>query len=232
MVKKGNFEGSNILPEAYIKKASTLQNRNDNDYEQDYYLSGDGFRWRLKSSYGHFKVEHGGNNFGFSSEMLYFPFEGIGIVVLTNENLSLLPYIVADIIVKRLFELEPENEYPTVVAEIYKPNPKSKGLNKEKLPLQPLENFVGTYSAKGFGIVEVIKEGHELFTIIPTYKFQLEHLNYNRFFLKGTSDFVEPFSPVFTSKFIHDTSGKINLLEIYSQKEPIKFEKKLKESEK
>jgi hypothetical protein len=64
-----------------------------------------------------------------------------------------------------------------------------------------------------------------LFAILPTYKFLLEHLNYNSFFFKGTMDFKEPFSPEWTIKFIDDTRGEITVLELHSQKEPIEFVK-------
>jgi CubicO group peptidase (beta-lactamase class C family) len=224
-LNNGDFEGLNVIPTAYVKKATVLQNSDGSDYEKEAFLFGNGFGWRLRSSYGYFRVEHGGNNFGFSSDMMLFPFEGIGIVVLTNQNLSSLPYMIADNIVKRLFELEPEAKYPTVITDIYKPNPERKGLNKDTLPTHPLEDFVGAYFAKGFGKIEVIKEGTKLFAILPTYKFLLEHLNYNSFFFKGTMDFKEPFSPEWTIKFIDDTRGEITVLELHSQKEPIEFVK-------
>lgn len=225
-LNNGVFEGNQVLPQSYVQKAMTLQNISEGGYEKDAFLFGDGFGWRLRSSYGHFRVEHGGNNFGFSAELMMFPFDKIGIVVLTNQNLSLLPFMVADAIVQRMFELDREIEYPVKVDEVYRPALDNKGLNTAKLPSHPLKDYQGTYYAKGYGEIEIIKKEEELFAQLPTYRFKLEHLNFNSFYFKGTSDFKEPYSPEFTVKFEVDTEGSVFALKMYSQKKPIDFIKK------
>jgi hypothetical protein len=222
-LNNGYFKGDVVLPESYVKNAMTLHNIGDDIYEKDAFLFGDGLGWRLRSSYGHYRVEHGGNSFGFSSELIMFPFEKIGIVVLTNQNLSLLPYMVADIIVRRLFQLDRAVEYPISVEEVYKPELKSKGLNKEKMPTHSLNDYEGNYMAKGYGEITIIKVGDGLFAKFPTYGFKLEHLYHNSFYLKGTEDFDEPYSPEFTVKFNYNPQGKIATLQLYSQEEPIDF---------
>lgn len=219
----GNFKGKGVLPEAYVKKATTLQNISTSDYERDAYLFGDGFGWRLRSSYGHFRVEHGGNSFGFSTELMMFPFEKIGVVVLTNQNLSLLPYMVADAIVRRLLQQDPMGEYPVKVDEVYRPALKSKGVDHERQPSLPFDAYPGHYAAKGYGEIEILEKGDGLYAKFPTYLFKLEHLNFNSFYLKGTKDFDEPYSPEFTVKFTLGTNGKVDALKLYSQKDPIDF---------
>jgi len=225
-LNNGDFEGKEVLPQRYVKEATTLQNISHGNYEKDAFLFGDGFGWRLRSSYGHYRVEHGGNSFGFSSELIMFPFEKIGIVVLTNQNLSLLPFVVADTIVRRLFQIATDIEYPVKVDEVYRPASKSKGLNEEEPPTHSLEDYEGIYYANGYGKIEVIKTAGGLYANFPTYTFKLEHLNYNSFYLKGTSEFKEPYSPEFTVKFTVDTEARIDALNIYSPKEPIEFVKK------
>lgn len=222
-LNNGYFQEEAVLPESYVKNAMTLHNIGDDNYEKDAFLFGDGLGWRLRSSYGHYRVEHGGNSFGFSSELMMFPFEKIGIVVLTNQNLSLLPYMVADIIVRRLFQLETTIEYPISVEEVYKPELKSKGLNKEKMPTHSLNDYEGNYMAKGYGEISIMKVDDGLLAVFPTYDFKLEHLYYNSFYLKGTEDFNEPYSPEFNVKFNYNPQGEISTLQLYSQKEPIDF---------
>ena len=223
-LNNGVYKNSQIIPKEYIKKATTLQNSNEGNYEKNAFLFGEGFGWRLRSNYGHFRVEHGGNTYGFSSDLVLFPFENIGIVVLTNQDNSLLPYMIVDTITRRLFNINPEPNYPVNVKELYKPKP-YKQFNKDKMPTHPLNSFCGAYEAKGFGRIDIVKENGKLYAILPTYKFQLEHLNYNSFFLKPTKEFKDVFNPQFNIQFTNNVKGKITLLKMYSQKEPIEFNK-------
>lgn len=226
-LNKGNFKGQKIIPTVYFDQATRAQNIKNDNFEEDAFLFADGFGWRLRSSYGRFRVEHGGNNYGFSSELMMFPFEKIGIVVLTNQDNSILPFIVADIVARRLLELEPETEYPIKVTEIYKPNPENKGFNQDEPPTHSLKNFSGVYSAKGFGKIEIGVEENKLFATFPTFKFQLEHLNHNTFYLKGTDEFKDVFNPEFTVDFELDTNGNISTFRLHSQKEPVEFKKNM-----
>lgn len=223
-LNKGDFNKTQVIPKEYVHKATILQNSNGGNYEKEAFLLGDGFGWRLRSSYGHFRVEHGGNTFGFSTDLMMFPFENLGIVILTNQDNSLLPYMIADNIVRRLFKIKSEPEYPVNVKEIFRPIP-YKPLKKDKMPTHPLNSFCGTYEAKGFGKVEIVKEGDKLYAVLPTFKFQLEHLNHNSFFFKATKEFKYSFSPQFDIQFINNIKGNITSLKLYSQKEPIEFNK-------
>jgi CubicO group peptidase (beta-lactamase class C family) len=223
-LNNGIFNDSQVIPKEYIDKATILQNSNGGNYEKEAFLFGDGFGWRLRSSYGRYRIEHGGNTFGFSSDLIMFPFENLGIIVLTNQDNSILPYLVADNITRRFFNLDPEPNYPVSVKEIFKPLP-YKSFNTEKMPSHPLSSFCGIYEAKGFGKIEIVKEGNRLYAVLPTFKFQLEHVNYNSFFFKPTKDFKYSFIPQFDIQFINDISGNITVLKLYSQKEPIEFNK-------
>ncbi|MFV0304640.1 MAG: serine hydrolase [Moheibacter sp.] len=221
----GLYKENQVIPQQYVYKATRLQNiKSEDAYEKDAFLFGDGFGWRLRSSYGRYRIEHGGNTFGFSSDLAIYPFDGVGIVVLTNQDSSTLPFMVVDNIARRLFKIDPVPNYPVNVTEIYKPLPYKK-FNKDKMPTHPLNSFCGTYHARGFGTIEVVKEDDALFAVLPTYKFRLEHLNYDTFFLKPTNDFKDIFNPQFDIQFITNTSGEIISLKMYSQKEPIEFNK-------
>lgn len=223
-LNNGTFKDNEILPKNYTKKATRLQNIKGGHYDKDAFLFGDGFGWRLRSNYGHFRVDHGGNTDGFSSCLLMFPFQKIGIVVLSNQDNSLLPYMISDVITRRLLNVARESAYPIQVKDIFKPLP-YKSFNKEKIPTHTLDDYCGIYKANGFGTIEVSKKDQKLYAKFPTFEFQLEHTHYNWFFLKPNKDFKEVFSPQFDVKFDSDSEGNINLLKLYSQKEPIDFYK-------
>ncbi|MDH7445957.1 serine hydrolase [Aquimarina sp. 2201CG14-23] len=224
-LNKGVFNGNQIIPQEYIYKASRPQNvKYNEEYTQDSFLFSEGFGWRIRSWNGYYRLCHGGNTHGFSSVMELFPFEKIGIVVLCNQSNSTLPYIISDMISKKLFQLPSENEYPVLVSDIYKPG-EDKSFNRAKMPTHSINDFLGTYYANGFGRIEIIKKEGKLRAVFPTYTFKLEHSNYNNFYLKGMKDFKESFNPEFTIKFVDNAKGKISMLKMYAQKEPIKFNK-------
>ncbi|GGD71065.1 penicillin-binding protein [Maribacter cobaltidurans] len=226
-LNNGVFNEKQVIPQNYIREATRLQNINEDSYEKDAFLFGEGYGWRLRSAYGYYRVDHGGNTFGFSSSLVMFPFEKIGIVVLTNQDNSELPYMIIDNITRKLFKLDSYPiEYPVVVKDIFRPDMDEKGLNNDKLPTHDLNAFCGTYEAKGYGKIKVISEEDALFVILPTFKFKLEHLNYNSFFFKATDQFKEVFNPQFTIQFLNNIQGEVSQLKMYSQKEPVEFHKK------
>tara|TARA_B110000240_G_C13493813_1_gene450803 strand:+ start:1219 stop:2697 length:1479 start_codon:yes stop_codon:yes gene_type:complete len=226
-LNNGVYNKNQVIPKEYVNKATKLQNvkKNYADYEEDSFLKGEGFGWNLNAAYGYFRVRHGGNTNGFSTAMDLFPNEKIGIVVLVNQRGSLLPYLISDYILRKLHQLPTDFEYPINVRDMYKPKIEDEPLNKEKMPTHDLKDFTGSYYANGFGKIEVTEEKGKLFVILPTYKFKLEHLNYNSFYLKGMKGFKENMNPEYTIKFVVNTKGEISSLNMYSQKEPIEFNK-------
>lgn len=223
-LNNGTFNKQQVIPTNYVRAATSLQNIKNELYEKDAFLWGEGFGWRLRAYEGHYRVRHGGNTNGFSTIMDLFPFENIGIVVLTNQKNSLLPYAISDYISRKLLSL-PEFDFPVKVSDIYKPADKEETLNQEKMPTHDLQEFIGSYEAKGFGQIKVVIEKDKLFALLPTYKFQLAHLNYDSFFLKAMKGFSGEFDPEFTVQFITNTKGDIASMKLYSQKEPIEFYK-------
>lgn len=221
---KGVYNGTQVIPEDYIRKATSLQNTKYNvTYDKDSFLFGEGFGWRLRAWFGHYRIRHGGNTNGFSSVMDMFPFENIGIVVLCNQQSSLLPYAISDDIARRLLGL-PTMDYPVDVGDVYMPEPEDQELQKDKMPIHPLKDFSGTYTAAGYGKIEIKEEEASLLAVLPTYTFKLTHLNFNTFYLKGLPNFDKSFNPEFTVKFDYDTKGGIYALQILgAQKEAVVF---------
>ena len=226
-LNKGRYKGKQVLPETYIQQASRPQNiKYNEDYTKESYLFAEGFGWRIRSWNGHYRLRHGGNTSGFSCVTELFPMEGLGIVVLCNQQSSVLPYILSDIISRKLLQLPAEKEYPTLVTDIYTPS-KDAPLNKDKMPTVALKAYEGTYQAKGFGDINIVKENGKLNAQFPSFTFTLGHLNYDSFYLKGQKDFDKSFDPEFRVSFEKDGKGEIRLFKIHAQKEPIIFVKKL-----
>lgn len=225
-LNKGDFEGLQIIPEKYIQEASRPQNLKYNEeYSEDSFLFTEGFGWRIRSWNGHYRLRHGGNTSGFSTVMELFPFKKIGIVVLCNRSNSTLPYIISDYISRAMLQLPAENEYPVIVGEMYKGATQDKPLNKNRIPTHTLKNFVGSYKAKGYGHIKITEEENKLFAQFPTFKFKLEHIAFNDFYMKGLPGFKKSFNPEFTLRFVNDYNGEIMSLELLAQKEPTIFNK-------
>lgn len=230
-LNKGNFKGKQVLSENYVKDATSMHSiRPQGGREANSFLYGDGLGWRMESAYGHYKVYHGGNTSGFSSVVAFYPFEGFGITVLSNQHDSILPYIILDLITKRLLKLPKTKleDYPVMVSDIYVNENEDKGLNLEKKPTHSLESFCGIYKNTGYGSIEITKEGDKLYAVYPTYKFFLEHLHYNIFVMQPLVE-LSQWNPEFAINFKTNNDGEISSLTINLQSEPVEFNKETTE---
>jgi len=232
-LNKGQFNGKKILPATYLKNATTIHNiRPQDGADSNVYLFGDGFGWRVESFNGHYKVHHGGNTSGFSSQVVMYPNDELGIAVLTNQQNSILPYIIADVITNRMLDL-PKTElekYPVVVNDIYKIDKDFKGISKDKKPTHKLSQYCGKYLNKGYGNFEIVLENKSLFVVFPTFKFRLEHIHYDIFkmkTIKGVSQVINP--EFFELNFSTNKNGEISSVKINLQSEPVEFIKQTSE---
>lgn len=231
-LNNGKFNNQQILPEEYVKNATSIHNIMPQDgADASVYLFGDGYGWRVQSFKGHYKINHGGNTSGFSSQVLMYPNDKLGIVVLTNQHNSILPYIIADVITNRMLDL-PKTElkqYPVVVNDINKIDKEIKEINKDKSSIHKLSEFCGKYSNKGYGTFEIIQENNSLFVVFPTFKFRLEHLYYDIFVMKQINEIPQVMNPGFALNFSTDNNGNISATKISLQSEPVEF---IKQTEK
>src|SRR5436190_22024688 len=108
-INGGKYKGKEILPSPYVQDAISSQmviSGGVPDKENPViHFSNYGLAWFLASYRGHYRVEHGGNIDGFSASTCFFPSDSIGIIVLTNQNGSIVPGIVRNTIADRLFGL-------------------------------------------------------------------------------------------------------------------------------
>ncbi len=228
-LNNGNYDSVQVIPLNFVKKARMFHNSRDGDDEPDLFLQGYGLGWRVESRGGEFRVQHGGNTSGFSTLVVTYPFRKFGVTVLVNQDDSILPYIIADIIQNRMLNRKRVNEYPIVVTDIYQPSTLNTDINSEKPPSKALSSFIGEYEHKGYGKIKIALENDKLYAVYPTYKFFLEHLHYDIFVMKPLSEVSDVFNPEFALNFKMTSDGEISSFTMNLQSEPIEFSKKKEE---
>ena len=234
-LNNGTFQTKEILPKNYIKEATSMKAIENGlppeISDPSVYAFGYGYGWKVNSYKGHYKVHHGGNVSGFSSQLAMFPTDNLGIVVLTNQDNSLLPYIVADIITNRMLKLQRTewNKYPIKVSEINVVSKEIKDINTDKKPTHSFGDYCGKFSNFGYGTFEIINENNNLYAIFQDFKFRLEHQYYDIFVLKATNEIPQIMNPEFHLNFSLDNGGNISSVKINLQDEMVEFMKQAKE---
>jgi hypothetical protein len=181
----------------------------------------------MESYKGHYKVHHGGNVSGFSSQVVLYPNDKLGIIVLTNQNSSLLPYIITNVVANRLLALPktPLDQYPIIVQDIHSVEPSVNGLNLSKKPTHNLTDFCGRYLHKGYGMLTIVQKKGTLFAVFPKYTFRLEHRYHNVFVARATSEIPQVMDPGFVLDFPLNEAGGVFSVAIGLQSEPVPFMK-------
>ena len=189
----GKFKDKQILPESYIKEAMSSQMVISGGVPEkefpDLHMSNYGYGWFTSSYKGHYRVEHGGNIDGFSANVSFFPTDSIGIVVLANQNGSMIPGLVRNIISDRVLK-----ETRTDWNKTYKERAdKAKAAEKEASasktssqktgtkPSRLLVEFAGDYSNPGYGSLEVFVKNDSLFAKAGKNNMWLKHFHYDIF---------------------------------------------------
>src|SRR6476620_3497037 len=101
-INGGKFEGKEIIPASYVAQATSSQMvigpAAPTKEVPDASFSNYGFGWTLINYRSHYRVEHGGNIYGFSASTCFFPLDRIGSVVFTNQNASAVSGIIRNTI--------------------------------------------------------------------------------------------------------------------------------------
>jgi len=227
-LNEGTFENTQVIPKSFIENSRKFHNSRDGDDEPNLFLQGYGLGWRVEARGGEYRVQHGGNTSGFSTLVVIYPFKKFGITILTNQDDSILPYIIADAIQNRMLNKKSVNDYPIVVQDIYQSSEIKKSLNNEKPPSKSLASFVGEYEHKGYGKVKIVLEEGRLYANFPRYKFFLEHLHYNIFVMKPLKDVSDIFNPEFAVNFKMNENGEISYFTMNLQSAQVQFIRKNK----
>ncbi|WP_233789102.1 serine hydrolase [Sphingobacterium sp. HMA12] len=234
----GYFNGKEILPENYIKEAASSQMVMDAalpDKHKDVFLSNYGLGWMIGSYRGHYQVEHGGNINGFSANVAFFPADTLGIVVLTNQNVSKVPTVVRNSIADRLLGLEPIDWNGEKKAEIDSSRHVKK--EEEKLPVpstkpsHPLRDYTGSFENSAYGIIQISLKDKNLYSELGYEKVILIHRHYDVFDPRsvdknGVAD-TEPSNLLFN--FFSDVDGQIQGIGVLldGSEKPVMFDRKI-----
>lgn len=229
-INGGKYEGKEIVPAGYINNAMSAQmvasTGLPSKERPDVFFSSYGMGWSLASYKGHYRVEHGGNIDGFSASTCFFPTDSIGIIVLTNQNVSSVTAIVRNMIADRLLKLPYFNwnkdilESKKKAKEAAKAAEKTASSNQQKntTPSHVLKDYEGIYTHPGYGSMEFIVRNDSLFGYVADNDVTwLKHYHYDIFSpynvdKNGTID-TSGNSPL-KFQFFMNESGEINALNL------------------
>lgn len=160
----GIYKGHRILSNDYAKKAITSEivvESEINAESIDEPIMNMGLSWFLSSYRGHYKAHHTGNVAGYSSSITFFPYDSLGIVVLTNQNGSPLIRLIPNFIADLLFDLGVHDKNSAMVIRrkqfeaMRKQSPTINADTITKKPLFPYANYCGEFSNSGYGSVTI-----------------------------------------------------------------------------
>lgn len=148
-----------------------------------------GIGWVVFSYLGHYFVSHDGVSDGFTSMAGLLPAENIGIVILSNKNMTAFPRYLSFQIIDCLLEL-PYHDWIQEGLENIRKNKQSlkektmeEDLSRKKgtNPTHPLSDYVGIYEHPGYGKLEIALENNKLEAIYNELTFILDHWHYDVF---------------------------------------------------
>lgn len=189
----GKFGGKEIIPSAYVTEAMgsqmVIQSALPRKEHPDVHFATYGYGWMNTSFKGHYRTEHGGNIDGFSASTCIFPTDSLGIVVLVNQDGSVVPSIVRNIIADRMLKLSQSDWNKELKTEIEKGKKQQaeanvKAASNEKKGTKPsrlLEQFEGKYSHAGYGTFKMYVKKDSLFGTSGIHTFWLRHVHYDVF---------------------------------------------------
>lgn len=199
-----------MTPQMAIQAPSTDKELGDLSYGMGFFVT---------SYRGHKFVHHGGNIDGFSSLVAFLPQDNIGLVILTNQDSSALPAVVAYNVWDRLMGLD-QIDWTTRVKRqraMTKASEKAaqqQGYTTQKTGTHPshyLAEYAGEYEHPGYGIVKIEQVGAALKLDYHGLGGVLSHFHYDVF--EVPKDELNPFSEE-KVQFHTDLAGDIDSLGI------------------
>lgn len=247
-INGGKFNGTQVIPEAHVREAMSSQMvigaGLPTKENPDSYLSNYGMGWFLASYRGHYRVEHGGNINGFSASTSFFPSDSIGIVVLVNQNGSVLPGMIRNYISDKMLKLPYRNWHQQIKEAMDKAKAaeeQAKAAASDSLSRKPgthpshaLAAYTGSFENPGYGTLQVTLKHDTLFLIGAYHEADswLEHYHYDVFVPNDVM--IDPDDEQQASsvrlQFLTDLQGDINAFTIKGLEagvEDIKFTRKI-----
>ncbi|HMV46565.1 MAG TPA: serine hydrolase [Blastocatellia bacterium] len=148
-----------------------------------------GMGWFADNYRGRRRVQHGGNIDGFSANVVLFPKDDLGMVVLTNLNGTPLRDLIAQVAADRLLGLKPNDWIGQAVARRAAAEAASKEGEKKKTDARiagtqashKLADYAGDYEHPGYGVLKVALNGDRLEAVFNKITTPLEHWHYDTF---------------------------------------------------
>ena len=171
-LNKGKYNGEQILPTNYVKEAMSSQmvitGRIPKVTNPGTFMFNYGYGWFISSYKGHYRVDHGGNIDGFSANVAFYPTDDLGIVVLSNQNKSVVPQAITNIIADQLLETPQTNWIEKLEKQIEKETQITEADPIVSItPVHSLSDYTGSYKHKGYGTYQVITRNDSLFAEFP-----------------------------------------------------------------
>jgi len=216
----GTIDGKEIIPVEYVQEAISSQTimraALPNEKFPELHFSNYGYGWMLSSYKGHYRVEHGGNINGFSTNVCFFPSDNLGIVVMTNQNNSSAPYLVRNMVSDLLLDLKRSDWVSDFLDSNSSNSLKQLEKSKEYI-INKKQEYVGTYQNKGYGKIEISQKSKEHLTIsFPIGSFLMQPKSHNIFEMQtDSSTKVDTETvPNLICNFSYNDSGQIAYLSI------------------
>lgn len=230
-LNKGQYNGRQILPAKYVKEAMSSQmvisGRLPRETSPSSFMSNYGYGWFISSYNGHYRADHGGNIDGFSANVAFYPADQLGIVVLSNQNRSGVPQIITNIVADKLFDV-PKTNWIGKLEKLIEQQTQTKKIEPivSSAPVYALKQYTGTYTQKGYGSFEVVKENDSLFAKFPSKTQWLNPVHPNVFDTYYVlDDKVQAQYKDTSINFLTNVKGKITGLEMKLERtlDPIVF---------
>lgn len=192
--------------------------------------AGYGIGWFVESYRGHRRLYHDGTIDGFSAMVSLLPDDGLGVVVLTNKEMSPLPQAANLLAMDLMLGLDPVDWHgrlriaseraTTIQANSKTDPPRVKGTKRS----HDLREYAAEYQNKGYGVLTIAHEGGKLVATYNGLSGTLNHWHYDvfRFQPKGI-----PGGASFLLNFQSNNMGHISRLTVNFEPlaDPILFER-------
>lgn len=181
-----------------------------------------GIGWGVISYRGYYFVSHDGVSDGFTSMVGFIPNENIGIIVLSNKNMTGFSRYLSCEMIDRVLEL-PHHDWFKEGLDGIRKNKQSLKENKIKeslshkkgtCPCHPLQEYVGVYEHPGYGKLSVELVDGKLEANYNDLSFVLDHWHYDIFkVIQEKQDMIVSFDGTpFT--FCNNAKGEIGELSV------------------
>lgn len=185
-----------------------------------------GIGWNIYSYRGLYSVAHDGATEGYTCTINFLPKEKVGIIVLSNKNLTSLPAYLSIDIIDKVMELPARNWMDLGRTSIQKEREIAKGeaakedrlRKKGTLPSHPLEDYIGTYEHPGYGSMTIDVENGRLQAHFNGITSTLEHWHYDVFSISEESQ--DRIAPIEGMKFTFHNNPDGDIGELHVPFEP------------